>query len=234
MFKGLPTIIALLALVAVPRTALAAEEARFSLAVKEDRVFRGAKGTLSFFDDRIAFSAGTVADARSWGFDALQQVQLPSSRRIVLQTYEDRGGLRLGADRTYAFELTAGAIPRELVGHLLARIDRPVVTAVLPPVPAAPLFDVPVKYERRKGSEGRLLVFADSVAYVTPRDGHARYWRLADIYSVLRLDRFRLELQVYEDGGGLSRFTFTLKTDMPDGLYDTLWQAVNRPTIARR
>jgi hypothetical protein len=225
--------LALLALAAPVARPAGAEDARFSLPVKEDRTFGGRRGALLFFEDRVSFRAASDAEERSWAFEALQQVRLPSSRRIVLQTYEAGGRLHLRAGRSHGFELTQGAIPAELVAFLLARIERPIATAVLPPLPAAPAFEVPVKHEGRHGSEGRLRMFPDGVAYVTDRDGGSRYWRLTDLFSVLRLDRYRLELQAYEDGGDLRRFTFTLKAGMPEGMYDALWQAVNPPAVGR-
>lgn len=58
--------------------------------------------------------------------------------------------------------------------------------------------------------------------------GETRHWRLTDVYSVLRLDRFRLEVRVYEGGSGALRsLVFELKNPLPDDFYDALWAPVN-------
>ena len=53
-----------------------------------------------------------------------------SSQRAVL-TYEDRGVLKLGEDRTFEFKVVQTPVSSELVTFLLERIDRPIVSAVL-------------------------------------------------------------------------------------------------------
>ena len=78
------------------------------------------------------------------------------------------------------------------------------------------------------GSEGTLAVYRSGVAYATDRGGASRYWPLSDLYSVLRLDRFRLEVVAYEGGSGETRpYVFELKTEMPEGAFRALWEGVN-------
>ena len=206
----------------------------FELAVKLDHAFGASRGTLVIDRDGVKYRTADRKDAREWSYLDLKQVQVRSTRKIVIASYEDRGRLRLGADRTFEFELTAGAIDPELVAFLLERIERPVVTAVMPPLPLAPQFKLPVKHQRhRRGSEGNLLIYATGVAYLTELDQDARYWRFRDLYSVLPLDRYRLELRAFEGGEGTRPFIFELKTDLPADVYETLWQRVNRPALAR-
>ena len=224
-----------LATVVLALTAWAAEAAGppFDLAVKKDQFFGASRGTLVFAEDAVEYKTNDKNDARRWTYLKIKQVQVRSPRRIDILTYEDQGRMRLGADRTFEFELTQGAIGSDLIAFLLERIERPVVTAVMPPLPSDPLFRVPVKHQRQgRGSEGTLVLYGDRLVYLTERDDDARHWWFADIFSVLRLDRDRFEVLAYEGGGGRMRpFIFELKSDLPDGFYDALWQQVNRPTL---
>ena len=159
----------------------------------------------------------------------MKQVQILSPTRIAVLTYEGRGLLRPGADRTCDFKVVQNTVSSELVTFLLERVDRPVVTAVTPRFDGEPLFSVRVKHRRqRRGSEGTLVMYDRQLLYVTDQKDDGRYWRFADIYSVQKLDRFRLQITVYEGGGGDTRlFVFELKSDLPEGFYDALWARVN-------
>jgi hypothetical protein len=54
------------------------------------------------------------------------------------------------------------------------------------------------------------------------------------VFSVLKLDRFRLQVTVYEGGSGDTRsLVFELKSDLPEGFFDALWARVNPPTLQR-
>lgn len=110
------------------------------------------------------------------------------------------------------------------------------MTAVLPELPGAPRFRVPVKHVRgRKGSHKELLLYPDALVFQSGQPGASRYWRFGDLASVLRLDRYRVEVTAYEGGGGDVRpFLFQLKIDLPPGFYDALWSAVNTPAANER
>ena len=210
----------------------------FELAVKKDHLFGSSRGTLVFAADGAEYRTPDKDDARRWAYEDIKQVQVLSPTRVAILTYEDRGRLKFGADRTFEFEIVQGDVAPDLVAFLLDRIPRPVVTSVLPPAPAAPTpgFRVPLKYQRaRRGSEGALVLYDDRLVYLTERASDARYWRLADLYSVLRVDRSRLEIVAYEGGSGNTRrFMFELKADLPQSSYEALWVRVNPPTYELR
>lgn len=230
--------ILILTALAVAATALSADAAGppFEFAVKKDRFFGASRGTLVFDEARVTYKTTDRKDARTWTYEQIKQVQVLSSRRVRVLTYEDQSWLTLGADRTFEFELTQGTIGSDFVAFLLERVDRPVVTAVMPPLPDDPLFRVPVKHQRGvQGSQGTLLIYADRLVYLTEREADARHWRLRDLSSVLMLDRDRLEVRAYEGGGGQTRpFIFELQATLPAGAYDALWQQVNPPTASDR
>ncbi len=206
----------------------------FELGVRRDRLVGGARGTLVIDREGIAFRTPDRNESRRWDYPALKQVRILSPTRITLDTYEDQGRLHFGSDRSYTFEVT-GAISGELVAFLLARIDRPIVTAVMPPLPAMPLFRVLVKGDHGgRGREGALQLYDSGIAYLTEDQDDARFWRFRDVFGVLMLDPYRLQVLAYEGGSGETRvFTFELREALPPGMYDALWQHVNGPRRPR-
>lgn len=210
--------------------AIAGDGPQFELAVKRDKTLGATSGTLVFESDRVAFTSSDGREQRSWRYEDLRQIQVRTSRRVHLLTYEDQGGLRFGADRVYEFALRAGEVPSGLLTFLLHRVERPLLLAVLPESCCEPVFEVAVKHERQgKGSEGMLVMHQGALVYDTPREGHARFWRFGDIESVLRLDRHRLQVTALE-GGALRPFVFQLKAELPEDFYGTLWAEVNGRT----
>ena len=201
----------------------------FELSVKRDRLIGGSRGTLVFKLDRIEYRTTDKDDARQWAYDEVKQLQILSPTRIAILTYEDQGLLKLGADRTFDFTVVEDVVSAELVRFLLDRVNRPIVTAVMPPFPGERLFSALVKHQRQgRGTEGVLVMYDRQLLYLTEQEDDSRFWRFGDIYSVQRLDRFRLQVTVYEGGSGDTRgFVFELKSDLPEGFYDALWARVN-------
>ena len=203
----------------------------YVLGVKRSHVIGSSAGTLRFTADGVEYDTPAKGEARRWAYPDIKQLQIQSSKRVVILTYEDQGRLRLGADRSFNFEVRDGSVSPELVAFVLSRSDRPIVTAVLPPLPDAPLFRVPVKPERQgRGSDGALLMYDDALVYTTEHRAEGRYWRFKDLFAVLPLDREQLEILAYEGGAGeLRPFTFQLKADLPEPFVRALWDRVNPP-----
>jgi hypothetical protein len=205
----------------------------FEFAVKKDHFFGASNGTLVFDPASVEYRTADTHDARQWTFDDIKQIQILSPTRITIKTYEDQGWLRLGADRTFEFELTEGEVPPELVSFFWSRVTLPVVTAVLPNADVPPGRSVPVKLRRRiHGSEGALQLYDDRLVYVTESAGDARAWRPADLRTVYQPDRYRLSIDVYEGGGdGTRTFSFDLKQPLPAGFMDLLWRWMHAPSL---
>ena len=203
----------------------------YSLSVKRAHVIGSSPGTLRVTAEGIEYDTTAKDEARRWAYADVKQLQIQSPTRVVLLTYEDQGRLRLGADRRFDFEVRGGRVSPELVAFVLSRTDRPLVTAVLPPLPNTPLFRVPVKHERQgRGSSGTLLMYDDALVYMTEGEAEARYWRFTDLFAVLPLNRERYQVLAYEGGAGEVRpFTFQLKGALPDGFARALWDRVNPP-----
>lgn len=209
----------------------AADGPPYSLTVKRSHLFRSSTGTLRITMEGIEFETAAKAEARRWTYADIQQLMIQAPKQVVVLTYEDQGRLKLGADRRFAFEIREGSVTQEMVAFLLSRADRSIVTAVLPPLPTTPLFQVPVKHERYgRGSDGTLLMYDEALVYMADREGETRYWRFKDLFAVLPLDRYRYQVLAYEGrGGDLRSFTFQLKADLPDAFARTLWARVNPP-----
>ena len=208
----------------------------FELSVKKDQLIGASRGTLRFTEDGVQYDTSEKTDARTWVYGDIKQLQVLSPTRIVVLTYEDQGRLKLGADRTFTFDVVTGSVSPELVAFLLARVEHPLVTAVRPPGAGPVLFRLSVKHQRSgRGSEGALVMYEDHLAYLTERETDARSWRFSDIFAVLPLDRFRLQVQAYEGGSGRTRtFVFELKSALPPEFYDALWARVNPSALDRR
>jgi hypothetical protein len=189
----------------------------------------GSRGTLVFTSDAVEFKAAEAGKARTWLYQNLKQIRIESPKKIVLETFEDRSRWRLGADRTETFEVTSGEITGETVALLLARVARPVGTSVLPANLGDPVSRLPVKHRRfGRGSQGTLAVHATGLAYVADPPTDSRFWRFADLQSVMRTSPFELLVTAYE-GGSLQAYAFDLKAPMPPDVFDALWAAVNPP-----
>lgn len=199
--------------------------------VREDTAFGGHPGTLRVGDDGVTFEARDPKRSRRWTVDEVRQLRVESSRRIVVETYQSRGWRRLGHSRTYEYRTTTPVEP-EWVAYVLSRITRSVVTSVVPPRRAPAQLTADVHHEGTD-TGGRLALYSDGLAFETPRNGFARFWRFADLDAVLLQDRYRLQVTVYEGPREHVRpFLFTLKHDLPPGFYEQLWRAVNGRTGA--
>jgi hypothetical protein len=225
----LAVVIAVVAILLGSASGAVAAGPPFELTVARDRLIGSSRGTLRFTEEGVQYDSTEKKDARTWIYRDIKQLQVLSPTRIAVLTYEDQGRVKLGADRTFTFDVVKEPVSPELVGFLLSRVERPFVTAVMPPGAGPALFRLPVKYGRSgRGSEGSLVMDEDHLAYLTERETDARYWRFSDIFAVLRLDPFRLQVQAYEGGSGSTRpFVFELKSALPSEFYDALWARVN-------
>ena len=205
----------------------------FELAVKKDQFIGSSRGTLRLTEDSVQYDTTEKKDARAWPYEDIKQLQVLSSTRIVVLTYEDQGRLKLGADRRFTFDVVTGSVPPELVAFLLSRVERPFVTAVMPPSAGPVLFRLPVKHQRSgRGSDGSLVLTENHLAYVTEQETNARFWRFSDIFAVLPLDPFRLQVEAYEGGSGQTRtFVFELKGALRAEFYEALWARVNLSAV---
>lgn len=198
----------------------------FELSVKG----AGSRGTLVFTASGVAFAAADPKKSRQWPYHQLKQIRVVSPREIAFDTFEDGSRWRFGADRTIEFDVTDGAVDGGMVAFLLENVQRPVTSAVLPTPIGEARVRVDAKHLRgRKGTHGTIAVFSSGLAYETVDTRDSRYWRFADIESILRISPFTLLVNVYERGS-VRPFAFDLKASMPDDAFDYVWHQANRPT----
>lgn len=199
----------------------------FALAAREDRAIGSRPGTLRIGDDGVVFDTTDSKHRRVWHLDDVRQFRVESSRRLVIETYRSRGWKGAGRSRTYEYA-TGTDIPDALVAFLLARVTRPVVTAVLPQRRTTPAPLAVAVHHEGTDTAGTLALYDDGLAFEADRDGFARYWRFSDLDAVLRQDRYRLYVAAFEGNREHVRpFLFTLKQDPPPGFYDLLWRHLN-------
>lgn len=224
-------LLTMVALATAMSAAPAVAQGPYELTVKADHFIGASRGTLVFDRNGLEYRTTDRDDARKWRYDDIKQLQVLGPRHVQILTFEDQGRLKFGKDRTFDLEVVSGAVTPEIVTFLLTRIDRSIVTAVMPTdCGCEPLARIPVKHERRRGSEGVLLVYADHLAYLTEGPEASRYWRYRDVASVMKLDPYRLIVSAYEGGAGRTRpFVFDLKRELPDDVYAALWARINPP-----
>lgn len=224
-------ILAMVAAVATIPMASAAQSAMAppEMAAREDRLIGSQAGTLRLDDGGLAFETGDASDDRRWTYDEIRQFRFETAHRLVIETYRSRGWKGFGKSRVLTYR-TDQAIPAEWVAFASAHSAKPIVSAIIPPRPDAARFEVAVNHEGTD-TAGVLKLYDDGLAFETDRDGYARFWRFADLDSVLRQDRYRLAVSAYEGTREHVRpFLFTLKADLPPALYDEIWHQLNART----
>ena len=141
-------------------------------------------GTLRIGDDGVVFDTTDPKHRRVWHLDDVRQFRVESSRRLVIETFRSRGWKGAGRSRTYEYA-TGTDIPDALVAFLLARVTRPVVTAVLPQRRTTPAPLAVAVHHEGTDTAGTLALYDDGLAFEADRDGFARYWRFSDLDAVL-------------------------------------------------
>lgn len=220
-------VVAILAILLLP--VQNADAQTFELLVKKDHLIGSSQGTLVFTPTGLEYRTSDSNDARLWSYADVKQLQVLSPTKVRVLTYEDQGGLRFGADRTFEFEVLDGTVSAALIEFLLDHVDRPFVTAVLPTANTEPSHDVQVKHLKgRGGSHGNLQLYRDRLVFATDQAGQSRAWRFHDLYLILRVDSYKLKVLAYEGGGGATRtFTFELKEELPESFIETVWWRIH-------
>jgi hypothetical protein len=207
----------------------------FEFAVKHDHALKSCKGQLLFKDETVEYSTSDKKHARVWSYRNIQQIGLLGPKKISILTYEDQK-MKFGKDRTFEFEITEGAADAQLAAFLDKRVGRPLVSVFAPEI-ETPRYQIYVKHRRGLGggTQGRLELSDQYIAYVTEALSDSRVWSYRDISSVGTTGPFQLRLTSMErvDGeyGDGRNFVFDLKERLDPKAYDFLWWKVNGPQI---
>ena len=224
-----------LLLLVLSSTLMLAEDTR--LQVKHDHGLRSCRGELVFRDDGVEYITSHKEDARTWNYVDIQQLGLKSDKKISVVTYEDRK-LQFGKDKIFNFELTEGSIPPALAAALQARLTKPLVSAVIPEIPAA-RYQLSVKHQHALGGcQGSLAIGEHEVVYITSHSSDSRIWRYEDLSSIGSTGPFQLRLSGMErtngEHGAEKNFIFDLKRRLDPDIYDFLWGKINLPRMSSR
>jgi len=212
-----------------------AAETRFQ--VKHEHGIKSCRGELVFREDGMEYVTSHKKDARTWQYVDIQQLGLVGDKKVSVLTYEDRR-MQFGKDKIFSFELTEGTIPASLWNSLQARLTKPLVSAVIPELPAAK-YQLPVKHQHALGGcQGTLEIGEQQVVYRTPHQSDSRIWRYEDLSSIGSTGPFQLRLSSMErtqgEYGADKNFIFDLKTRLDPEVYDFLWRRINLPRISAR
>jgi len=212
---------------------LQAQEVRFP--VVHDRLLRNDTGELIFGETGIEYRAKEKKNARTWKYEDIQQLGLLSPKELTILTYED-SKWKLGKDLFYRFKITTGEITPALWVQLQAKLNRPVVSALIPP-DIASRFTIPVKHLRGfRGTQGTLEIGDQYVIYKTDAPKDSRIWRYQDISSIGTTGPYQLRLTSMDraegEFGGERNFVFSLKERLAPEAYDFIWWKINGPQIS--
>jgi hypothetical protein len=212
---------------------LLASEFRFP--VRHDHAISSCRGELIFSEAGVEYQTTHKKHARIWKYEDIQQLGLLGPKEISILTYEDQKW-KLGKDRDFRFEVIKGGIDASLWTTLQGKVTRPLVSAVIPKE-AAPLYQIPVKHERRlSGTEGVLEISGQYIVYRTKAERDSRIWRYQDISSIGTTGPYQLRLtsmdRVEGEYGGERNFVFTLKRKLEPEIYDYVWWKINGPKIS--
>jgi hypothetical protein len=173
---------------------------RGSLAISREGIdFRPAKGQLVHW---------TPQDTRT--------LELPTSRKLSLISYENRRGPIRG-DRPFNFKLK-NAVPAEVASELVRLVGKPAINGI--PAPHAPSLEtIGARHRTVMGGGSGVLRFRDDgIDYLASNGDDSRSWRWADIETLAHPEPYRLRI-----GGYLETFDLELKQRLPDDLLNGLW-----------
>jgi hypothetical protein len=164
-----------------------------------------------------------------WNYEDIQQLQM-APQTLTVTTYKDNKW-KLGADRSYRFDLMDGKTFVSAYRFLKGRLDQRFV-AEIPDTLSTALWSVPVKRLLRFGGvEGAIQVGSSEIVYSAPGKGEARTWRYEDIDNISSSGPFQLTIVTYErsksDYGSRKQFNFQLKRRLEENQYNDLWLRLN-------
>lgn len=199
-----------------------------TLQVRHDHDPRGGcKGELVITDSGIRYQTEKEKHSRSWTWKDIQTVDRYSPERFTVLTYRDQKIL-LGRDQPYDFEVLEGQGLDDATFAVIANnLPRPVVDRVSKELDTVE-YQVDVKHLHTFGGcEGILRFGKDYITYETDYKKDSRFWRRdKEVVGVWSVNRYDLELQVYERNSGdyyqTRNYRFQLKEALNEDYYTQL------------
>jgi len=164
---------------------------------------------------------------QQWKWVDIQSFDRKSSTAFSILTYQDQKWA-LGADRSFNFTLLPEQEPlsEETFQFIAEHLGKPVVDRMGRRIEAE--YQVAVKHLHTFGGcEGTLSFGKDWILYETDHPKDARTWkRDRDVDSVWSLNRYQLEIHVFEENkrafDKTRRFRFQLKEPLDESYYEQL------------
>jgi hypothetical protein len=187
----------------------------------------GCEGELVITDSGIDYRTQKEKHNRSWAWTDIQTVDRHSPEMFTVLTYADQKIL-LGRDQPFDFTIVDGeGMDDQVFSVISEHLPRPVVDRFPKQIETVE-YEVPVKHLHTFGGcEGILRFGKDHISYETDHEEDARLWRRdREVSGVWSVNRYDLEVQVYErDGGDFNRtrnFRFQLKEPLNESYYAQL------------
>ena len=167
--------------------------------------------------------------AFKWNYQDIQQLQM-APRSLTVTTYKDNNW-KLGADRSYRFDLLGAESFGSAYQFLKLRLDQRFVAEIADHISPV-LWIMPVKHLHGFGGEqGVIQVGWNEIVYTPERKGESWTWRLEDIDNISSSGPFQLTIVTYErsraDYGSRKQFNFQLKRRLEETQYNDLWLRLN-------
>jgi hypothetical protein len=185
---------------------------------KLSRFPKSTRGSLTMSTETVEFRPEKGKPVQ-WQLSDIRTVDLRSSRKLSLVTYQNRPW-HLPGDRPFDFDLK-NPMPPDVAAGLVRLVAKPAINGV--PIPTVSNFaTIGARHPTRTGGSSGVLRFRDGgIDYLTSKGNDSRSWRWADIQTVAHPQPYRLRVAGY-----LETFDFELKQPLPDGLFDRLWDHV--------
>jgi hypothetical protein len=201
-----------------PPSGQALEHSSWESKARLHQRLKSAPGQFVFGEHDIEFRPVKGSSLR-WSFVEIKTINLQTSRRLTLTTYENRSWHR-GGDRQFRFALAA-PMPPNVAAELVRGLGKPAVNGD-PDPQAASFATIPARHRTRTGGGNGVLRFRDyGVDYVTSDGRGSRSWRWVDIETLANPDPYQLRVGAY-----LETFDFELKQPLSPTLFDRLWNRV--------
>jgi hypothetical protein len=193
-------------------------------------------------DDAIRYEAVDGEHVWEWSYPEIGSVDILSSTRIRIGSYETGGVLELWGDEEFTFDLEdsatgTGGIDDEIYGFLDARSPRPVRARIAfgtgngsdnaGALAAGIVQQIPVRHRHRLGGcQGTLSILGDRLVYEAEDPDDSRTWRLTDIESFASTDEFDLRVSTTAE-----TYLFDLKVPLDDETYRHIQENVYEPEL---
>ena len=199
------------------RTTDSAGPLHWTSAAKLKRLLKSTRGSITISTAGVDFNPEKGEPIR-WMLEDLRTVELPTSRKLSLVTYQNRRW-HIPGDRPFDFDLK-NPMPPEIAAELVRLVGKPAINGV--PVSDVSSFAIiPARHRTRTGGSNGELRFSDSGIDYLSKAGDARSWHWADIETLAHPEPYRFRV-----GGFQETFDFELKQPLANGVFDRLWDHV--------